>query len=54
MSYLLDTHTFLWMDSAPQRLSAQAAEICQAIVENLIIVSKDAQIAQYTVDVAWS
>ena len=29
MKALLDTHTFIWWDSDPQRLSPQALDICQ-------------------------
>jgi PIN domain nuclease of toxin-antitoxin system len=28
MNYLLDTHSFLWWDSAPQKLSANSRTIC--------------------------
>ncbi len=29
MNYLLDTHTFIWWDSIPEKLSAQVLECCQ-------------------------
>jgi PIN domain nuclease of toxin-antitoxin system len=29
MKLLLDTHTFIWLDSAPQKLSATALAVCQ-------------------------
>ena len=30
MMYLFDTHTFLWFDHTPAKLSATVAEICKA------------------------
>jgi PIN domain nuclease of toxin-antitoxin system len=35
---LLDTHTFIWWDSEPTRLSARALELCQD-PENRLILS---------------
>jgi PIN domain nuclease of toxin-antitoxin system len=29
MNVLLDTHTFIWLDSAPEKLSKSALECCQ-------------------------
>lgn len=29
MKVLLDTHVFIWLDSAPERLSAKALAVCQ-------------------------
>jgi PIN domain nuclease of toxin-antitoxin system len=29
MKVLLDTHTFIWLDSAPEKLSKLALELCQ-------------------------
>lgn len=29
MKYLLDTHTFIWWDNEPEKLSAQVTAICQ-------------------------
>jgi len=29
MKYLLDTHTFIWLDSEPEKLSKTALNICQ-------------------------
>ena len=29
MNYLLDTHTFIWWDSQPDKLSSQVLEYCQ-------------------------
>jgi len=29
MNVLLDTHTFIWLDSAPEKLSKTALELCQ-------------------------
>ena len=38
MKALLDTHTFIWWDSNPQRLSRQVLDICQNS-ENILLVS---------------
>lgn len=38
MRLLLDTHTFIWWDSDPLRLTPQALEICQN-PENLLLLS---------------
>ena len=38
MKLLLDTHTFIWWDSEPQRLSQQALNMCQD-PENVLLVS---------------
>ena len=38
MKLLLDTHTFIWWDSEPQRLSQQVLNICQD-TENALLVS---------------
>jgi len=35
---LLDTHTFIWLFDAPERLSARAAAIC-ADPANLLVLS---------------
>lgn len=37
MKYLLDTHAFIWMDSAPSRLSPTAAAICRDPSNTLIL-----------------
>lgn len=37
MSYLLDTHAFLWLDTAPERLSARATEICRNLENRLML-----------------
>jgi PIN domain nuclease of toxin-antitoxin system len=29
MKYLLDTHTFIWWDASPEKLSAEVLAICQ-------------------------
>lgn len=29
MRYLLDTHTFIWWDASPEKLSADVLAICQ-------------------------
>jgi PIN domain nuclease of toxin-antitoxin system len=38
MKVLLDTHTFLWWDSEPDRLSPRALEICSD-PENTLLLS---------------
>lgn len=38
MKLLLDTHTFIWWDSEPQRLSQQVLNMCQD-PENVLLVS---------------
>lgn len=38
MKLLLDTHTFLWWDSEPEKLSQRALELCQN-PENMLILS---------------
>ncbi len=37
MAYLLDTHTFLWMRHAPQRLGPAAREICSDLDSELLL-----------------
>lgn len=37
MICLLDTHTFIWMDSSPQRLSSRVASICQDSDNTLLL-----------------
>jgi PIN domain nuclease of toxin-antitoxin system len=38
MKLLLDTHTFIWWDSEPQRLSQQVLKMCQD-PENVLLAS---------------
>ncbi len=38
MKYLLDTHTFIWLDNDPGKLSSKVAELCSAR-ENQLLVS---------------
>ena len=38
MKLLLDTHTFIWWDSEPQRLSQKILNICQD-TKNVLLVS---------------
>ncbi|MEG4443369.1 type II toxin-antitoxin system VapC family toxin [Microcoleus sp. AT9_B5] len=38
MKLLLDTHTFIWWDSSPQKLSPKALALCQN-PENILLVS---------------
>jgi len=38
MKLLLDTHTFIWWDTEPQRLSQQVLNMCQD-PENVLLVS---------------
>ena len=37
MTYLLDSHTFLWAASAPEKLSRKARRICEQTVSPLVI-----------------
>jgi PIN domain nuclease of toxin-antitoxin system len=37
MKYLLDTHTFIWMESNPERLSSIAASIIRDLNNTLIL-----------------
>jgi len=37
MKVLLDTHTFIWWDSAPDKLSAQTLALCQDPTNKLIV-----------------
>jgi len=37
VNYLLDTHTFLWLDNAPEKLSKTAAELCHDNTNTLIL-----------------
>jgi PIN domain nuclease of toxin-antitoxin system len=37
MKLLLDTHTFIWWDSEPNRLSAQALGLCQDPENSLVL-----------------
>jgi PIN domain nuclease of toxin-antitoxin system len=37
MNYLLDTHAFIWLDSDPDKLSAEVAAICQDQTNTLFI-----------------
>jgi len=37
MKLLLDTHTFIWWDSEPTRLSAQALALCQDPENSLVL-----------------
>lgn len=46
MRLLLDTHTFIWWDSDPSKLSA-------AKVEAIPLVSRDAEFTAYPVTVVW-
>lgn len=38
MKYLLDTHTFIWMDNDPEKLSARVQAIC-IDPENILLLS---------------
>ncbi|MEG4088624.1 type II toxin-antitoxin system VapC family toxin [Microcoleus sp. Pol12B4] len=38
MKLLLDTHTFIWWDSSPQKLSPKALALCQN-QENILLLS---------------
>ena len=37
MKILLDTHAFIWWDSEPEKLSAQALQICQEANNHLLL-----------------
>jgi PIN domain nuclease of toxin-antitoxin system len=37
MRYLLDTHTFIWMDSDPSRLSPRVFDLCQDSNNTLVL-----------------
>lgn len=37
MKYLLDTHTFIWWDSEPSKLSARALALCQDRQNTLLL-----------------
>ncbi len=37
MKLLLDTHTFIWWDSDPAKLSAQALALCQDRQNSLLL-----------------
>jgi PIN domain nuclease of toxin-antitoxin system len=37
MRVLLDTHAFIWWDAAPERLGAQARQVCFAPANQLIL-----------------
>lgn len=37
MKLLLDTHTFIWWDSSPQKLSRKALDLCQNPENNLLL-----------------
>ncbi len=37
MKLLLDTHTFIWWDSAPSRLSPRALQLCQDANNELLL-----------------
>jgi PIN domain nuclease of toxin-antitoxin system len=37
MKLLLDTHTFIWWDSEPDRLSVQALALCQDLENSLVL-----------------
>src|SRR5690349_15404624 len=37
MNLLLDTHTFIWWDSQPAQLSAQALALCQDVANTLFL-----------------
>lgn len=37
MAYLLDTHTFLWMRHAPDRLSERSRAICGDVTSELVM-----------------
>jgi PIN domain nuclease of toxin-antitoxin system len=37
MKLLLDTHTFIWWDSAPNKLSSQVLALCQDQANDLIL-----------------
>jgi PIN domain nuclease of toxin-antitoxin system len=37
MRYLLDTHTFIWVDSNPSRLSPRVRAICSDVANTLLL-----------------
>lgn len=37
MNYLLDTHTFIWLDNDPDKLSSRATNICQNTANTLYL-----------------
>lgn len=37
MKYLLDTHTFIWLDNEPEKLPAKVAEICADQTHTLLL-----------------
>ena len=56
MRLLLDTHVFLWLNGAPEKLSPKAFDrllIAQALVEDLTFVTVDKQIVNYSVSTLW-
>lgn len=57
MNLLLDSHAFVWMHEEPHKLSVKVAyEIlnpAKAIVENMTLVSADANFAEYEVNLLW-
>ena len=59
MKLLLDTHAFIWLHSAPHKLSLHHKDpfdrllIAQANVEKAVLVSKDAIMAKYHVQTLW-
>jgi PIN domain nuclease of toxin-antitoxin system len=56
---LLDTHTFIWWDSAPAKLSAAALALCGDPANQLVLsvaslwVSGDPVLKSYSVDIRW-
>ena len=64
MKLLLDTHAFIWWDSAPSQLSATALAHCtdpahevllvaQARLEAAYVVTRDPAINEYVVSTVW-
>lgn len=39
MKVLLDTHTFIWLDSAPEKLSKKALGFCESLENTLYLSS---------------
>src|SRR5258708_19764753 len=37
MKYLLDTHTLIWLDSEPEKLSSKAIELCADRTNRLLL-----------------
>jgi PIN domain nuclease of toxin-antitoxin system len=37
MKFLLDTHTFIWWDSEPEKLSQRALELCRDPSNTLLL-----------------